>query len=177
MLKNLIYPIITLLLLTACGKDMKTGPQGPAGNTGPAGSDGEEVAVEIVLTASREYSPSKWDSTTKKILVSADYEVPKEIFVIDGNAGTGWVSLEAGGRKFCYQGISGSNSITSKRFELKKEKAEGFADEECYSSGNDISYDERVELEKNGEVKLEVNGGGCGSKCANTAVLAVLQLL
>lgn len=164
-----IKSLSLILLLAACGGKDHTS------YTTYLTEEAEALPADIVITASRTYSPSSWDSFERTSQVEGVFEVPKRLLVLEGNSGTGWASLIIGDRKFCYQGTAKSNSHTSDVFELKREKSS--LSEDCFGSSGNLTADREVSIWKDDKIKFEINGGGCGSKCSETEALAVISFI
>lgn len=132
---------------------------------------------EINMNASRDYNPSSWHHHDKISQQSGDFLAPESLPVLAGLPGTGWASLYIGERKFCYQGDGSSNSAgDGTQFILVKEKAQ--LSPPCHSAGQDIEFNREVEIQKDMELRLEVNGGGCSSSqntCVYTEVQAIIS--
>jgi hypothetical protein len=131
---------------------------------------------EVTIKASRDYQPSIWNHGSYIMLTTSIYNIPEEIEILSGNSGTGWLSLYASGRKFCYQGNASNNKTPDgDLFVLVKEKTD--LNEECYSNNSNTTYDTEVYLEKDFVIDLEVNGGGCSvgkGACLFTEVSATI---
>lgn len=105
------------------------------------------------------------------------YQVPKSISLSYGNSGTGWASLRAADRKFCYQGTaSNNNARNGDRFILKSEKSS--LSEPCHENHSNIGYDKSLYLRQGESVNLSIPGGGCSlsspASCLDTKAQLVL---
>ena len=143
-----------------------------------SGGDGNgkssQALREISLNASRDYRPSSWNNYEDNAEQTGEFLIPEIISTIEGNTGTGWLSLAIGERKFCYQGDArNNNSGDGDSFIIKKEKTD--LNEDCFKNSNDQNYALEVLINEGDSVTLSVNGGGCGSLCEYTEVVAKLS--
>lgn len=159
-MKNIL--ILSMLILISCG--------GKSDDTQPPHkeiSDGERIDSRIHLIASRDYNPDTANSYKEHVGYNAFFRVPIEISVSEGQSGNGWLSLTLGDRKYCYQGnkVLGKNGD---KFSLISEIED--INVVCSKNGLKDIFDAFVFLEKDDIIKLEVNGGGCGSNCGYVRV-------
>ena len=189
----------------AIGAQGDTGPAGPAGPAGAPGAPGATGSVgakgdtgprgngaqyHFTLFASRGYNSSFWNNDEYTMKKSGWIKLPNTVYLASGNAGTGWMTLELGQHKACFQGNDGNGTGDNaiKFFKLKKVV---YANQvsECYQSGSAAAADDNkiiyaanehyyVKPNKNDLAKLQVNGDGCDSSpdgspddCVYTSVI------
>jgi hypothetical protein len=141
------------------------GPIGPRGRDGVAGAKGDFGPGGITLFASRDYGPSSWNPDTYIAPAQIVVTPPSSVTVATGNAGTGWLTMQIGGLRICYQGVSGNNGIVSRKFDFAKVTFNGGA---CDSGASDgTTLPPFVHVNQGATITLDVNGGGCASGGAN----------
>lgn len=146
-------------------------------NSGQESDDNKNIESGhyVSIIASRDYSVSGNFQNAEVTLPQGTYKIPKSISVLAGNAGTGWVELEVGGNKFCYQGDAKNNSEESLNFSLKKMQ---LTPAPCHSNSPSTDLSEAtasVTLLSDDSAKLSVRGGGCSGYCSFTEVEANLK--
>ena len=165
--------IFGLILLISCGKE-NGGAENPVSSG--TGSLGNLTPEDIVLSASRRYAPSQFNSHELTVEKEGHYLIPTEIEVLDGNSGKGWLQLRVGDRKFCFQGNASSpQSTDGTLFVARWEKSD--LSEPCHSSGAKIPFNSSVSVLTGDIVKLD--GGGCAKghgACLFTEVEVRLNL-
>jgi hypothetical protein len=126
--------------------------------------------ISVSLQAVRTYGPSSFfpDSYYNDTGYNLILEIPEIITITSGNAGTGWLALDVGGVRVCYQGAAPNSNIISQQFVLRKLRND---DMSCSNSGGVIQLSSvELVLESQEYLELNVQGGGCGNKCNQTVV-------
>ena len=163
--------LLTLILaLSGCGKDHHTTTVVDRTTENTIVQDSLEFK-DVEIGASRTYNPSSWDNRTFEV-EKGFYELPLELEVLNGNSGTGWASVIVGDLRYCYQGNALNNNTLGTSFSLKGQVNNSF---ECFQK-TPLNYGRVLFIEK-GTIEIQVNGGGCGSICANTEVGGSLKAL
>lgn len=160
------YLLILTALLFSCSHD--TSFSVPDTKEEPVQTDPVDKFIEVEFEASRNYGPSTFNPQTITLLPGV-YELPEVIWTDSGNAGTGWFSFTVSDYRYCYQGISPSNSVISNTFEYE---GRGDSDKECFNqtlSNADLDF-----VTDQVDIKASVHGGGCGSNCQETIVSGVI---
>ena len=149
------------------GEDGLNGRDGSNGQPGEAGDDGKSVeAVEIAITASRDYSPSTFSPQTYSLRAGV-YELPQSLDLVQGHGGTGWVSLIVDGKRYCYQFNGRNNGDAGDQAIYAGAKLNPAS--ECFV-GMRSNEPLDILLPAAANAELAVNGGGCSSSCTLTVV-------
>ena len=141
-----------------------TGSPGAQGPAGANGADGNDAPVYMTLSASRDYDSSAWYNFSAAAPATGTINPPDSITVTAGNTGTGWLTLQIGSHKVCYQGTARSNNNISRVFSFEHiissaQCATGLGSKTVVSS--DANYN--VPVTQGDTMGLEVNGGGVSS--------------
>lgn len=146
--------LILILLFIGCGPKIDR-----ITNTEP------DKQIKIQIEAARTYGPSTFSPQEYK-LPSGIYQLPP-MLLANGNAGTGWASITIGTIRYCYQGDAPNNNTESTRFILK---GRGSSNIECFSQT--LKHSDGVFVTDTVTIVVAVHGGGCGTKCKDTAIIS-----
>ena len=127
----------------------------------------------VIFEASRDYNPSAWHSDRQIANFEGEYIVPEEVFIAEGNAGNGWMTLVVGNTKYCYQGNARSSRHYGDSFKLKYAKE--IDGGPCYSNQDTFEAVETTQITLDDELVLSVDGGGCSDQCEYTIVSIGLE--
>lgn len=163
-----VFVALTGAVLSCKGPAGPTGPQGPAGSNGADGEDGlpqPPLFDFFDIEASRTYSPSTWDDGSLE-LGQGIYALPNSLSVVVGNSGTGWASIILNEIRYCYQGGAASNSQESDVFNYAGVVP---SNKECFQQ-TPFKVEPTFAVSDTATLTIAVNGGGCGSLCADTEI-------
>lgn len=151
------------------------GPRGPQGVEGEQGPDGEDAEYHFSIMASRSYNPDQYFDGNYTTERTGWLKIPKSVFVTEGNAGQGWMSLTVNDNKACYKGKASSTRSTHQEFEFIGTINLDFEGDTSCSVENikassplrlvDIILQEQeyhyFRVEAGDNINLRVDGGGC----------------
>lgn len=148
------------------GQDGAVGPMGPQGLPGAAGLS----AVSISVSASRFYGPSNWSDFTATLPPNTIVQVPAELPLTTGAAGTGWTRIDVAGYSYCFQGDGANNSQPGTKWVLKHVRT----GTDCLASGG-ITLPAAPVLVSTpnapSTLKLSIQGGGVASSLQITTTI------
>jgi hypothetical protein len=125
----------------------------------------------VHATAQRTYGPSNWQHYDA-IASPGIYDIPQQLALFQGAAGTGWARLQLGNYAFCYQGNGANNSHQGTAFLLK-----GVVHSSIMCEANQAKpFAGAYIMGQSGVLRLSVPGGGLSSTLQALGTVISLQL-
>ena len=162
-----IFAIVMTVSLLGCGDESTTerivpisGPQGEPGPIGPQGQPGTPAKsvgpTTVVLTASKEYAPTKWNNAAYILANKSNVEIPSIVPVVRGSAGNHALYIQFGDVVCKYQGGADVSKPLSPFNSLQVEKGRAYLFNNC-NDGSEAG--ELIQLEAGQLIEVEVNHG------------------